>query len=122
MTRRDAILAKILPRIRLADHPDMPTPCWLWTGPTSGSAYKPHEAPKKGRGHGYPRMSLDGQTVAVHLVVYTHFNGFIPGKKQVDHVCKTRLCVNPEHLELVTHLRNQKRRATAARQKKGTPT
>ena len=29
-------------------------------------------------------MSLDGQTVAVHLVVFTHYYGYIPGKKQID--------------------------------------
>jgi hypothetical protein len=31
---------------------------------------------------------------------------------QVDHLCNNRLCCNPEHLELVTHQENQKRRAT----------
>lgn len=122
MTRRDAILARILPRIRLADHPDLPTPCWLWNGPTSGSGYKGHEAPKKGRGHGYPRMSLDGITTAVHLVVYVHFNGYIPGRKQVDHLCRNRSCVNPEHLELVTHIENQRRRARAKKVDKHTDT
>lgn len=65
-------------------------------------------------------MKLDGQTVAVHLVVYTHFNGFIPGKKQIDHTCNNRMCVNPEHLELVTHLQNQKRRAARARKLRDT--
>jgi hypothetical protein len=58
-------------------------------------------------------MSLDGQTVAVHLVVWTHYNGFIPGKKQLDHLCSNRRCVQPAHLELVTHRVNQKRRDAA---------
>lgn len=78
-----------------------PSPCHLWTGPTSGN----------GRGGGYGRMALNGQTVAVHLVVFTHFYGYIPGKKQVDHLCNQRLCCNPAHFELVSHLRNQRRRA-----------
>lgn len=51
-------------------------------------------------------MSLDGQTVAVHLVVYTHYYGYIPGKKQIDHKCNQRLCCNPAHLQMVTHLKN----------------
>lgn len=55
-------------------------------------------------------MSLDGQTVAVHRVVYTNFFGYIPGKKQIDHKCKNRKCCNPDHLEMVTHKENQKRR------------
>ena len=57
-------------------------------------------------------MGLDGQTVAVHLVIFTHFYGYIPGKKQIDHLCCQRLCCNPAHLELVSHLRNQRRRAS----------
>lgn len=114
MSRRDAIMSRILPRVRLQDHDVLETPCWIWTGPDSGKAYQGN---KKGRGHGYPRMSLDGQTVAVHLVIWTNYHGFIPGKKQLDHLCRNRRCVNPDHLELVTHLKNQKRRAAAARGK-----
>lgn len=77
------------------------SPCFQWTGPTSGT----------GRGGGYGRMSLNGQTVAVHLVAYTHFFGFIPGTKQIDHLCSNRLCWRKEHLEMVTHQTNQKRRS-----------
>lgn len=84
-----------------------PSPCHLWTGPTSGT----------GRGGGYGRMHLDGQTVATHLVAYTHYYGYIPSKKQVDHLCFQRLCCNPAHLELVTHLKNQRRRAAKAKEK-----
>ncbi len=96
MTRRIDILSRILQRIVVA-----PSGCWLWTGPHSGS---------NGRGHSYPRMCLDGQTVAVHRVVYTHYYGYVPGKKQIDHTCKNRCCVNPDHLEMVTHKENQRRR------------
>jgi len=78
-------------------------PCHIWTGPTSG----------EGRGGDYGRMSLDGQTVAVHLVSWTNEHGFVPGKKQLDHLCRRRRCVNDRHLELVTHKQNQKRRDLA---------
>lgn len=84
-----------------------PSPCHLWQGPTSGT----------GRGGGYGRMSLNGHTVAVHLVAYTHYHGYIPGNKQIDHLCNQRLCCNPQHLELVTHLKNQKRRANRSKEK-----
>lgn len=80
--------------------------CWIWQGPTSGK-------PGAGRGHSYPRMSLDGQTVAVHKVSWTNEHGYIPGRKQLDHTCRNRLCVNPAHLELVTHKANCKRRDKA---------
>ena len=86
---------------------NVPSPCHIWTGPTSG----------QGRGGGYGRMSLNGQTVAVHLVVYTHYFGYIPGNRQVDHLCNNRLCCNPAHLELVSHIINQRRRAKRAKEK-----
>jgi hypothetical protein len=95
MSRRDRIREKIMARIVI----DPDTGCWLWTGPTSGNS---------GRGAGYPRMSLGGQTVAVHIAMWTNEHGYIPGKKELDHVCRNRLCVrpDPEHLELVTRKRN----------------
>lgn len=100
MCRREDIMQKVLGRIEHV-YGKLDTPCWQWTGPTSGDV---------GRGKGYPRMNLSNQTVAVHRVVYTHFNGYIPGRKQIDHKCKNRRCVNPDHLEMVTHKENQRRR------------
>lgn len=85
MSRREEIRAKIMARVRVDDV----TGCWIWTGPTSG---------EEGRGAGYPRMSLSGQTVAVHLVMWTNEHGYIPGKK-----------------ELVTRKRNALRREQARR-------
>lgn len=109
--RRKTIIEKIESRCDIVYTGYMPegtpSPCHLWTGPTSGTD----------RGGGYGRMSLDGQTVAVHIVAYTHYFGYIPGKKQVDHRCYQRLCCNPTHLELVTHLKNQRRRAKRAKEK-----
>lgn len=104
MSRRDLILERILQRIEIVDRGykrnGEPSPCWEWTGPTSGN----------GRGGGYGRMSLNGHTVATHLVMYTHQHGYIPGNKQVDHTCCNRLCCNPDHLELVSQKQNCKRR------------
>lgn len=97
--RRDLIMDRVRKRITVISL-GYQSPCHIWTGPTSGN----------GRGGGYGRMSLNGQTVAVHLVVFTHHHGYIPGNRQVDHLCNQRLCCNPKHLELVTHLRNQRRR------------
>lgn len=102
-SRRDRIAEKVFARVTI----DQSTGCWIWTGPDSG---------KQGRGKGYPRMSLDGQTVAVHIVMWTNEHGFIPGKKQIDHGCRNRRCVNPEHLEMVTHKENMRRRDAAQRQ------
>lgn len=103
-TRREDIIDKILARVEIVNAPAWldPSlgPCKLWTGPTSG----------KGRGGGYGRMNLDGQTVAVHLAMFTCHYGYIPSKKQVDHLCNRRLCVSEMHFDLVTHKQNQLRR------------
>jgi hypothetical protein len=107
MTRREKIRAKIMARVDVTKapawmHPEL-GPCHIWTGPTSGN----------GRGGDYGRMCLDGQTVAVHIVSWTNEHGYVPSKKQLDHLCRNRRCVNDKHLELVTHKQNQKRRDQA---------
>lgn len=97
--RRAEIFRKIVKNVSV----DPVTECWSWNASTSGN----------GRGGGYPRMKLDGHTVAVHRVMFVILNGYIPGKKQIDHLCRNRLCVNPTHLEMVTHKENQRRRVHA---------
>ena len=99
MCRRTNIRTKVYSNVKIEDRGYL-TPCHVWQGSDSGN----------GRGGGYPRMCLDGQTVAVHKVMYVNQFGFVPGKKQIDHLCNVRMCVNPDHLEMVTHKRNQKRR------------
>lgn len=110
--RRTEIIQRIHERCIIVDYGavigGVPSMCHQWAGPTSGT----------GRGGGYGRMSLNGRTVATHLVAYTHFFGYIPSNRQVDHLCNNRLCCNPLHMELVTHLKNQKRRAKRAKQVK----
>lgn len=108
--RRIAIISRLEQRCEIVDTGfklnNTPSPCHLWRGPTSGT----------GRGGNYGRMSLNGQTVATHIVAYTHYFGYVPGKKQIDHLCNNRLCCNPAHLELVSHITNQRRRAKRAKE------
>ena len=95
MDRRAKIIIKVRSRVEAKSNG-----CWIWQGSGSG----------KGRGGGYPRMSLDGHTVAVHRVMFSCHFGYIPGRKQIDHLCRNRMCVNPDHLDMVTHKQNQRRR------------
>lgn len=108
--RRNQIITRIYDKVEILDKGyvvnNKPSPCHIWTGSDSGT----------GRGGGYGRISLNGQTVAVHIVAYTHYYGYVPSKKQIDHLCNQRACCNPEHLELVTHLQNQRRRANRAKE------
>jgi len=77
-----------------------PDACWIWCNGCSGN----------GRGGGYGRISVDGQMMAVHRVMWMIWHGPIHSKRQVDHTCRTRRCCNPRHLEATTHKANQKRR------------
>lgn len=94
MSRRDLIREKILSRCERDEDG-----CLLWTGPDSG---------KTGRGKGYPRMNIDGGTVAVHIAWWVNENGIIPPRKQLDHNCRKRRCISCT--EMVTHKENQRRR------------
>lgn len=99
---REQIRARIMARVRI----DPDTGCYIWQGPTSGD---------NGRGRGYPRMWLRGQMCATHRVMFINEYGHVPAKAQIDHKCRNRLCVNPhpDHLELVSHHENCRRRDEA---------
>jgi hypothetical protein len=102
LSRRDSIRQRILACVEIVDT-GHETPCHIWTGGDSGD----------GRGGGYPRMKLNDRTCAVHIVSFTNEFGYVPRNKQIDHNCRQRLCVNPDHLEMVSHIENQKRRDAA---------
>lgn len=100
--RRGDLIDRILSRTNEACR-GYNTPCWEWSGPTSGTK-------EQTRGWGYGRISVSGSMSATHVVMYVCFFGYIPNNKQVDHLCNNRLCCNPDHLELVTHRENQRRK------------
>lgn len=62
--------------------------------------------------YGYARSSTLGRVShLVHRVSYTEFVGPIPKGLQLDHLCRNRACINPDHLEPVTNVENQLRAA-----------
>lgn len=75
--------------------------CWLWR--TAGSAH----------GYGQFRRADEIVPVLAHRHAYELFKGPIPHGYQVDHLCRVRRCVNPEHLEAVTGAVNTQRAAQA---------
>lgn len=82
---------------------DASGPCWEWTaslGKTGG--YGKYTIPyRDGTGR--------SKHVYAHRHAYTTLVGEIPEGMQLDHLCRNRKCVNPDHLEPVTSRENNRR-------------
>ena len=74
--------------------------CWLWTGTVHKTT-------------GYGITSVEGRHVLAHRWSYEHFVGSIPKGLHLDHLCRVRHCVRPDHLEPVTQGENNRRAAAA---------
>jgi hypothetical protein len=56
---------------------------------------------------GYAHVNLgNGRYQHSHIVTFEHFRGSVPEGLELDHLCRVRDCVNPWHLEAVTHREN----------------
>lgn len=71
--------------------------------------------------NGYGRFSLNGRTVMAHRIAYELVKGPIPPGLFIDHLCMNRPCVNPDHLEPVTHTENIRRARVAYKEGKIVP-
>lgn len=61
---------------------------------------------------GYGSVGVGGKrTALVHRHVYEATVAPIPADMTIDHLCRNKLCVNVEHLEVVTRSENSKRAA-----------
>lgn len=71
--------------------------CWRWTGARMSAGY------------GIFRVGHGLAPVLAHRFSFELENGPIPKDREIDHLCRNRLCVNPAHLDLVTRRENQRR-------------
>jgi hypothetical protein len=55
---------------------------------------------------GYGRYTVAKKKFYVHRWFYTFYKGPIPEGALIDHLCRNRWCVNPDHLEAVTDRTN----------------
>jgi hypothetical protein len=89
--RRRPILERFLEKVRKEDDG-----CWIWTGSKTHLGY--------GQIHG-----RQGRTRLAYRTAYELFVGPIPKGLELDHLCRRPSCVNPKHLEPVTHRENIRR-------------
>jgi hypothetical protein len=75
--------------------------CWLFTGWLDPQ--------------GYGTVTWERKGQRAHRVAYQELVGPIPEGLVLDHLCRVRNCVNPDHLEPVTHKVNLYRGFTEAR-------
>lgn len=69
--------------------------CWLWTGTRIDA--------------GYGVVHRNGKRLYAHRVAYEDAIGPIPVGLVIDHLCRVKRCVRPEHLEPVTQAENVRR-------------
>lgn len=92
------MLSRLINKVEINDE----TGCWDWIG----SVFK-----KPYGDYGQIRMGgKDGKCKKAHRISYEHFVGKFEDNLELDHICHNTLCINPQHLEPVTHAENQRRR------------
>lgn len=70
--------------------------CWMWVGAISDTGYGSFNAG-------------GGLYTGSHRFAYQQVKGAIPAGLYLDHICRVRSCVNPDHLEPVTNEENIRR-------------
>jgi HNH endonuclease len=75
--------------------PEPNSGCWLWLGSVNS--------------WGYGMMRVNRKVCCAHVASWRFYRGSIPEGYEVDHKCRVRSCVNPDHLEPVTHKENVRR-------------
>lgn len=92
--KREGASRSLPARIAAKISPEPNTGCWLWTARLDPA--------------GYGQVNHEGRTTLAHLVVFKLLIG-THATEDLDHTCRQRSCVNPAHLEPVSHRENMRR-------------
>lgn len=86
----------LLHRVKRMTAAGSPDDCWRWLGHLNRDGY------------GQIRDEF-GVIITAHRASYLVHVGPIAAGMEIDHLCRNRACVNPAHLEPVTHQQNMMR-------------
>jgi HNH endonuclease len=101
-SRRSAMKGRrpVDPVMRFWKYVDAEGDCWVWIGAISNET---------GYGNFRQGKSEDYAQIGAHRFAWQLLVGPIPEGLQIDHLCRNRACVNPDHLEVVTVKVNRER-------------
>lgn len=98
MLNAEAFWKKVNKNGAIPSHNPQLGACWEWLGAKSKSGYGSFQAEINGR----------KITARAHRLAWLEC-AQIPKEMELDHLCRNRACVKPQHLEVVTHLENVRR-------------
>lgn len=73
--------------------------CWIWVGCCDSNGYG-------NLSKGVKVVEGYRKNYYAHRVAYELYKGSIPEGLDIDHLCRVRCCVNPDHLEAVCRKEN----------------
>jgi hypothetical protein len=74
--------------------PEPNSGCWIWLGGL------------RSKKDGYGGVDWNGETWRTHRLVYCLLRNYVDSNLDIDHLCRNRICCNPDHLEPCTRAVN----------------
>lgn len=108
---RAALASAGLPNAPLATIPLEPDRCWIYR------RHRKQAEPGRRTRRDYGIAQIEGRRIGAHRVAYQLFVGTIPKGWELDHLCRVPACINPLHLEVVSHSENLRRGLNRNREK-----
>ncbi len=87
MKKYTSVLDQLMAHVKVNPNTD----CWEWTASLN---------------KGYGQVNVNQKILPAHRVMYELKRGLIPLGQDLDHLCRVSRCINPKHLEPVSHREN----------------